>query len=251
MMKHLSLCIYTLIILCFVSCNSSNPAKLWFYTHSLGDIDNTNSTLTPASFLYLQKDGSYTKDFGVFEYGHWTKKDDKLVLTNATNTTTTIEVKYAGAKDLQLVMDKNVIASFEAQPSSFTSNQVDPFTLVNNKWRLPATHKENEQEIRKRLRNHCQFWEAYFAWALDNKIDYIDVRSTPTPIKIYGNGFGLKPFNELPAAWRAYFFDAEDCKIANNLLYEVFQFHEISWAHTDNKYKMFLSAFQQLQQFLK
>ncbi len=251
MTKLSLLALYTIVILSFSSCNSTNPAKIWFYTHSLGNIDNTNSSLTPASFLYLQKDGSYTKDFGGFEYGHWVKKEDRLLLKNAENKTTTIKIKYAGAKDMQLVMDRGVIANFEAQPSSFTSNQVDPFTLVNNKWRLHATHKESEEEIRKRLRNHCQFWEAYFAWALDYQIDYIDVRSTPTPIRIYGNGFGLKPFNELPEAWRSYFFDVEDCKIANNLLHEVFNFHEISWAHTDNKYKMFLSAFQQLQQFLK
>lgn len=247
MNKLLTLSIYIIIITCFVSCGSNNPAKLWFYTHSLGE---NNLSLTPTTFLYLQKDGTYTRDFGVFEYGRWKKKDDQLLLTNSNNVTTAIEVKYAGDKDMQLITSKNAIASFEAQPA-VTPDQIDPFALTTNKWRIRATHKETEEEIKKRLRNHCQFWEAYFTWALDNKIDYIDVRSTPTPIKIYGNGFSLKPFSELPKEWRSYFYDAEDCKIANNLMYEVFQFKEISWAHTDSKYKLFLSAFQQLQQFLK
>jgi len=249
MIKHTTLIIFALVIFCFLSCNPTSTARLWFYTHSLGNIDH-NSTLNPTSFLNLQKDGLYTKDFGTFEYGRWIKKNDQLWLTDSKNTTSIMQIKYASAKDLQLITGKNIIACFEAQPS-FSESNVDPFTLDNNKWRVRATHKESEQEIKERLRNHCKFWEAYFKWAMENEIEYVDVRSTPTPIKIYGNGFTLKDFAELPEAWRSYFYDIEDCKVANNLLYEIFQFKNISWPHTDNKYKMFLSAFQQMQQMLK
>ena len=34
----------------------------------------------------------------------------------------------------------------------------------------------------------------YFNWALDNELTTVDVRSTPTPIKIYGNGFTIKQY---------------------------------------------------------
>jgi hypothetical protein len=122
--------------------------------------------------------------------------------------------------------------------------------VVNNQWRIPATAKESDQEIRKRLFNHCQFWESYFTWALKNDISTVDVRSTPTLIKIYGNGFTLKPFAELPPIWKSYFFDAQDCEKANDMITDIFQKKNIAWAHTDNKYKMFISAFQQLKIFL-
>jgi hypothetical protein len=239
-----------LLICCLVACTNHDPARLWFYTHSSANADSDDTLLTPTSFINLQRDGSYTRDFGSFDYGKWTLTDKELVLTTIANVVTKIPVKYADGKALQLITDNNVIANFESQPTSFEANRDDPFSLANSRWRIPATHKETEKEIRKRLSNHCQFWAAYFSWANDNHLDVVDVRSTPTPVKIYGNGFGLKPFEELPSTWRSYFFDVEDCRIANNLLYEVFQYNDISWAHSDNKYKMFIGAFQQLKQHL-
>jgi hypothetical protein len=83
-------------------------------------------------------------------------------------------------------------------------------------------NKESAAQIRMRLLNHCRFWEMYFTWALNNHIQYIDVRSTPTPVKIYGNGFGLKPFSELPDAWKMYFYDEEDCRAASEKIQYVF-----------------------------
>lgn len=106
-------------------------------------------------------------------------------------------------------------------------------------------------EIRKRLYNHCQFWEAYFRWALDKGLNTVDVRSTPTPIKIYGNGFALKPTEDLPAEWVNCFYDANDCRKASDMIRDIFQHKTIAWAQTDNKFKMFLSAFQQLQTLLR
>ena len=58
--------------------------------------------------------------------------------------------------------------------------------------------------IRKRLYDHCQFWESYFKWAQDKKLDIVDVRSNPTPIKIYGNGFGLKSFDDPPTQLKSF-----------------------------------------------
>jgi hypothetical protein len=113
---------------------------------------------------------------------------------------------------------------------------------------VPAAKKETEQELRNRLKNHFRFHEIYFKWALDAKLNSIDVRSTPSPIKIYGNGFALKNFDELPASWHSYFYDDEDCQKANDMIKDIFEKEEIAWAQTENKYKMFISAFQQLEQ---
>ena len=127
----------------------------------------------------------------------------------------------------------------------------DPFALGTNRWRLHALHKESDAEIRRRLLNHCQFWEAYFAWALKNNLDNVDVRSTPTPIKIWGNGFTLKPFRELPLQWKLYFYDEDDCRKANEVLKDIFENRTISWAHTDHKFEMFMGAFQQMETYLR
>jgi hypothetical protein len=71
---------------------------------------------------------------------------------------------------------------------------------------MPALKKETDPEIKSRLLNHCQSWEAYFSGALNDRQSSVDVRSTPTLLKIYGNGFTLKPFEALPGEWRSCFF---------------------------------------------
>jgi hypothetical protein len=92
---------------------------------------------------------------------------------------------------LLLVSKKGSVLHFESIARNFSSLADDPFALTNNQWRIPATKKENEQEIKSRLKNHFRFYELYFDWALNNHFQSIDVNSTPSLIRIYGNGFAL------------------------------------------------------------
>ena len=221
--------------------------KVWFYTFSTG---SGSDSLTPVSFLELRPNGSFSRDFGVFDYGRWEQKGQQLFLTNQHHTTFIYSIDQLTSGEMQLTISRDRIGHFESKSLPSDNPAQDPFSLNNNQWRLPATHKETDAAIRRRLYDHCRFWEFYFQWALEKKLEIVDVRSTPTPIKIYGNGFGIKPFDELPARWKAFFFDEEDCRKANDMLTDIFRHQTIAWAHTDSKYKMFLGAFQQLEQFL-
>jgi len=241
-----------LILIPFGSCVNifvHPSSNLWFYAYSSGDMP-TSFALTPSSFLYLNTDNTYTLDFGSFDYGKWVKRRDTLVLHSVGGKMSSYLINYESSKDLKLTVMPDVVSDFSAAPSKFTSPVANPFSLGNNKWRISANHKESRQEIRQRLINHCEFWKAYFSWALDNNIQSVDVRSTPTAIKIYGNGFALKKFDDLPAAWRRYFYDSADCRLANSMIENIFKKETIAWATTDNKYKMFLGAFEQLENFL-
>lgn len=229
-----------------------NPLpQIWFFTFGTGTPIGKDSLLNPASFLELRPDGSYTSDFGTFDYGTWLKKDRQLILTNHFHEKTSYPLALTSSGEMQLTLTAGYLASFESRPIPSMKQKEDPFSLFNNRWRIPATHKENDAEIRLRLFNHCQFWEAYFRWALNKGFSTVDVRSTPTPIKIYGNGFTLKPTEDLPAEWVSFFYDADDCQKASNIIKNIFQHKTIAWAHTDNKFKMFVSAFHQLQNFLR
>jgi len=229
-----------------------NPLpKLWFFTYGTGTPDGKDSLLSPASFLELRPDGSYTRDFGAFEYGSWLNKEHQLILTSHDHQKTTYLLTLPSAGEMQLTLSGGYLASFEGLAIPSENNKQDPFSVFNNQWRIRATHKESNTEIRQRLYNHCQFWEAYFRWALAKGLATVDVRSTPTPIKIYGNGFTLKPTGDLPSEWVSCFYDAEDCRKASDIIQDIFEHKTIAWAQTDNKFKMFLSAFQQLQNFLR
>ncbi|HKB43589.1 MAG TPA: hypothetical protein VKC90_04340 [Chitinophagaceae bacterium] len=224
--------------------------QLWFYSYS-SHVNESDSLITPASFMNLQSDGLYTRDFGDFEQGNWKQKDAILFLKSKTGTITEFPIKSFFGAELQLVSPSGTLLNFESQPRRFSSAGDNPFSGENNLWRMPAAKKENEQEIKNRLKNHFRFYELYFSWALNNHFQSIDVNSAPSLIKIYGNGFELKSGENLPEVWRNYFYDQEDCNKANELIKNIFEHHEISWANTDNKFKMFISAFQQLQQQLR
>lgn len=225
--------------------------QLWFFTYSNGG--GTDSQLNPASFISIHKDGTFTRDFGHFASGNWKYEKKTLYLDEKLAGITSLNafpVKAIGPKEMKLDLGSGETGVFDSQPLAAGKTTDDPFSVQNNKWRVPPTHKESDIEIKSRLYNHCQFWETYFSWALANELSTIDVRSTPTAIKIYGNGFALKPMEELPARWKDCFFDAEDCSKANAMIQDIFQHRNIAWAHTDNKYKFFISAFQQMKNFL-
>jgi hypothetical protein len=250
-MKRIIIHLFLVTIL-IQSClsESKHVDRLWFYTYSSSDAKNELTEVTPASFLYLKSDGSYTRDFGKFDYGSWKLEKSELVLSSKTNQLIIFPIKNFSSNELQLVSAKETILNFESQPGKFLLASDDPYSIENNQWRVPAVKKEMDAQIRSRLRNHFRFNEAYFKWALDNDLNTVDVRSTPSPIKIYANGFALKEFDDLPATWRSYFFDEEDCRKANAMIKNIFEKGTIGWVHTDNRYKMFISAFQQLQEQL-
>jgi hypothetical protein len=249
----LNTCITILLLTGFAGCKMTNSgiSRLWFYTHNSGEPTGGDTLLTPASFLELRPDGTYTRDFGRFEYGAWTRNQLRLFLTSQSHTTYIFQLGETPGEEMQLKLSKDLVGHFESQPIPSDKESDDPFSVYNNRWRIPATRKESDDEIRKRLYNHCQFWVAYFAWALKRELTTVDVRSTPTLIKIYGNGFTLKPPEDLPAEWKSFFFDEEDCRKANEMMRDLFQHKTIAWANTDNKYKMFLGAFQQMENFLR
>ncbi|HLY69118.1 MAG TPA: hypothetical protein VKR53_05280 [Puia sp.] len=225
--------------------------KIWMYGDEMSGADFDSCKLTPVSFLSLHPDGTYTKDFGSFEYGRWATDNRKIVLRDQKNEIRVYGIKYSWPDSLKLIARDGFVAGFEPQPFSFSSAAEDPFSLPNNRWRLPATHKESTKELSMRLANHCHFWEMYFTWALHDQIDYLDVRSTPTLLKVYGNGLVLKYFNDLPKQWIAYFFDEEDCRKANDMMQNIFVQHKIKMEKAANKYKMFISLFVQLQKLLE
>ncbi|MES1218053.1 MAG: hypothetical protein ABUT20_21280 [Bacteroidota bacterium] len=66
---------------CFFPKNES-AAGIWFYTFSSTTPGKDDSALTPASFLNLEENGTYTSEFAVFDYGIWKLSDRKIYLTN-------------------------------------------------------------------------------------------------------------------------------------------------------------------------
>ena len=126
----MTICLIFFLAGCFHFRNSNNLAGLWFYTFSSDLMPHRNDSLTtagttppeltPANFLELRPDGSYTRDFGKFEYGSWGLKNHRLSLTNQAHETSGYAVQFAGGQDMQMTVNKGVEAHFEsnAMPGS-------------------------------------------------------------------------------------------------------------------------------------
>ena len=241
--------IITLVTLFFASCSSKQEIKkLWSFVQTNGN----DTLLHSACFLQLRDNGTYTQDFGQFEYGTWEMEDEQFFLKNQHGKTTRLgfEMKLNESKQREMhIKTGKSTAIFESNPLPDSLN--NPFSKELNQWRIPAVAKETDAQLINRLYNHCVYWEAYFKWAIHNDRQSIDVRSTPSLIKIYSNGFELKPYEKLPTAWRSYFYDSADCRKANDLMKTVFEQHDINWGNPENKFQMFIRAFNQLGQHLK
>ncbi len=249
--KKLSICIL-IISLPFIGCVQRKPtvAKCWFYTYQTDFDTKDDKGMNPASFLCINKDGTYSRDFGTFDYGRWDQKEQVINLVSQRNQSETLKIISLSENEMAVDINNEKI-NLDGQSLSSDNPAENPFSMENNQWRIPAAQKENEQALRRRLSNHCRFWEVYFTWALKTHQETVDVRSTPTFIKIYGNGFTLKPVSDQPGRWKSYFFDEEDCQKAYEIMENIITRRDIALSHTDNKFKMFIGAFQQLERALK
>jgi hypothetical protein len=223
----------------------------FFMPFADGDTTKKDTLLTLASFLELRSNGTYSQDFGSFDYGNWMIKDNRLYLTNQRHRTYIYLVNALIPKELDLTLASGRTGHFRMHSMPSGNPEKDPFSTYNNQWRIPAKHKETDAEIRGRLFNHCLFWETYFTWAKDREDGAIAVADIPTPLKIYGNGFGLKHFSDLPGAWRSYFYDSTDCHKADTMIKHAFRRHDIVWPNTDDELKKLISGTHQVQQWLK
>ncbi|HEX3766958.1 MAG TPA: hypothetical protein VHT72_01225, partial [Puia sp.] len=179
-------------------CEKPGINQLWFYTYS-SDPDPDKSSLTPANFLELRSDKTFTSDLGKFKSGHWDFKDQQLFLHANNGEIDILLLNFLKSKEMQIQTGKSNAANFDGQPVPEIAK--DPFSGANNLWRITATRKESDEQLKSRLKNHCKFWVSYFNWALDNELTTVDVRSTPSPIRIYGNGFTIKSYADLPEIW--------------------------------------------------
>lgn len=245
-MKRLNLIPFAVFCL-FVSCNNTAPNQLWLFSSLHNPDVRLEESFSPVSFLWLSTNGNYSRDFGTYEYGTWKKSGDSLFLTDSENKTSAFSM-IADKKVLRLSVSEHTFFTFNYHPLNDNDSTANPFLPEYNKWRIKAATQENDSSLVERLANHCKFWEIYFTWAEKNELPSIDVRSLPTPIKIYSNGFTLKPVTK---KWAKYFFDEKDAWRSNEILEDIIRNNKINWPSGDRKYAMFISAFRQMQTFLR
>lgn len=204
-----------------------------------------------ACFLNLQPDGNFSSYFSAFDYGKWRLRDSSLVLTDHNDGILVLDVKKLDRKEMICLNRSNhKVYRFNGFNNIFSSDAESPFSIANNEWRIRAAHKENDPQIQTRLKNHFRWWEKYFSWALKNKMEVLDIRSTPSVLDMYANGFELKYYDQQFPEWKTIFYDSSNCWRAYEMVYYLMYKKNIQWPKTENRFEAFVSAFQQLQQWM-
>ncbi len=242
---------------CHIRVRSDNPekelSKVWMYQPGTIKEGKVDSLLSYTNFIELRPDGGFSSYLGKFATGTWSfeSKTQKLHLVLAGGRRFEIPVNRDASGRLVLGFASLAIPRFTPHPIPGLFHADDPFAPANNQWRVRAKARETDQQIRGRLISHCHFWVAYFKWADNYDVELEDLRSIPSPIKIYGNGFGLTHFQDEPRPWTVNFYDTADSRKAYDLLRRVFSKNDIKWPNTDNDYKRFADGFEQVEEWIK
>jgi len=256
------LCLMALCLL-LAACQSRRErmTRVWFFTVAdfenegapvdyAADIDNPMN-LSPESFLNLQSDGHYTSYFGRYDEGEWSIRENKtLELASGRGTRSEFDIRYAG-RDLKLYYaPRSAQYTFQPYAGGGDKEESNPFSRRNNYWRIKPAQKESDAQLRARLVNYFHYWELYFKWGEKNGLTTLTVNS-PGPLRLYGNGFELIPFEKEDYDWQNHFYDTADAHHAYDQLHELMDKRLIQWPNTDNRFVMFASVFQQMQQHLR
>lgn len=229
-------------------------SKVWMYQPGTSKNDAIDSLLSYTNFLELRPDGEFSSYLGKFATGRWSFEPEKQKLQLALEGGRILDIPVGKDDSGRLILKLPALAIPRFSPYPIPGgifHPDDPFAPANNQWRVPARTRENRRQLLQRLESHCHFWVAYFKWADDNEVELQDLRSIPSPIKIYGNGFGLTHFKDEPHRWTANFYDSTDARNAYDLLRGVFARNDIRWPKTDNDYKRFAGGFLQVEEWLK
>jgi hypothetical protein len=210
-----------------------------------------DSRFNSGNFIDLQVDGTYSSYLSEYETGKWFFKDQMLILVNRKKNMLEWQVNKVDEDELVCTNKlKRTVYHFKSLPNSFLSKAENPFSIANNLWRIKPLRRETDEQLRKRMKNHFTWWKQYFAMGLQNKVEVLDIGSTPSLFKMYGNGIQLEYYDNLFPEWKNCFYDSIDCRLAyENVYYKMYK-NKIKWPDTKNRFESFVSAFTQLEQWM-
>jgi hypothetical protein len=248
-----------LVLLASCTANENQLAKAWIYNDEqtgegreiVQDHSGPAHQFSAANFIDLQPDSTYTAYFTSFDHGKWYFKENNVILVNSKKQVSEFAVNKVDGKEMICTgRADHITLRLNGYKNKFEGAVDNPFSVENNRWRLKPSHPESDKEISERLKDHFRFWEKYFQWGIDSKVSYLDVRSTPSVLKMYGNGFELEYFDNQFPEWKNNFYDSADCWKAYEKIYYLMYQKNVKWPKTKNRFEGFVSAFQQLQQWM-
>ncbi|HTJ13248.1 MAG TPA: lipocalin family protein [Dinghuibacter sp.] len=200
------------------------------------------------SFIRFYDNGTYTgkldRRFGA---GRWALNGNILTLHRWENDAQVYKVTSLGPGELVIHPDDpRTAVDFRFEPGPAREDSLtDPFSLVNNKWEIPALHPEPDSAILARVRGHLRCELLYIELAIDSKAESVSTTEFISPLGFYGNGITLKPEARVPDGWTRLFYDSAGAHRGYEALRNAFRAN-IAVPNTQNTFLLYKGILSQL-----
>jgi len=223
--------------------------------------------------LILRSDGTFDVCLlQAYMHGNWRydEKQKQLKMTNERGKDSfTIKVDSVGSRFLELDVDsffiKKVVALSHKKDSvdtsldsiiscrfffikstdRYSSLDKDPYSIVNNQWRVKPGQPESDAMLKQRVLNHLKFLQLIFKDALDKNKEQVTYNWFNTPLIIANNGVALKFFDDIKEDWSKNFYDTAEARKGYWELNKAFR-NKIKYLQTDNYFEKKTDMFQQM-----
>ncbi len=124
---------------------------------------------------------------------------------------------------LEITIHNGLTKMYFKKHADITANYLeDPFHPINNQWRIPASGKISDAEVRAKVNNYLMHYKYLFKAAVDsdNKMNFSN-RNSLGVLKVYKSAIGIVPENKISRDWYSYFDGKNEALFAYDILKEM------------------------------
>lgn len=130
----------------------------------------------------------------------------------------------------------------------YRDSGMDPYDIINNKWRLPAEKSESDSLLTERLVNHIDFWLAYLNTADKLEVSRFDYSNLNTCFTFAAYGVQVQNYKKWENSFKSLFYSREEAERAFKLLSKAV--YKSEFIKNDNAYLQGRNLFTQIKYHL-
>lgn len=189
--------------------NTFDIAVFKHYVHGIWKYDETNKRLT------------LTDDAGLLQPIVWNVENfNNLALQiqiDANNLQKLIPSFQYSTTGYSYLLKNNVFTFFLSRNGDiYWQDKNDPYSKVNNLWRIKPNAPETDAQILERVNRHLKFCKLVIKDAMDK--GYLSFNWFVTPLIINVHGAGLRGYDDARQEWESNFYDSTQAEKGYKLL---------------------------------
>lgn len=240
-----------------------NFRGLWMVTSVDGPVKNDAALPAMKKFntgrwIQFNRDSTYTANIkGQFDYGHFAPLldgKDSVELKSFRGDTYHMAAQYNGKGIGKILHRINVptmtdtydyIFNCSVREYDYDSPEYDPYSLVNNRWRLPAETSENDSLLVVRMVNHIDFWIAFLNTANRLELKSFNYANMNTCFEFSNFGIIMNRFNNWESTFKTLFYNRAEAERAYELTTQAI--YRSKYEKNDNAYLQGINLFKKIK----